>query len=284
MGYILLGHGDLNLDPRVTPKEMEYVAIPAGTTIQFYSDAGQGLVYGGHDLDVWEQLEAPWPALDSTRVTYNLTLYSATELWEDELKNNPQFGGHTLIRAGVGGVPDPIRLCSGTPATCPTDPRQIAAGRTHTCDGILGSYTGDLYWLACTSFRRVGADARETVAAAMGGRSTDVELGVDPEWMPEESDFEAAAEVNRVNVKAADDGDMLEYLIGAHLCLIGDGHDSRSVTHAEFQEDTVAGKLTVHKGGFTSAGHLDFENVPLTKQGVVEGAVGRFSDKEVKFV
>ncbi len=284
MGYILLGHGALNLDPRVTPKEMEYVAIPQGTTIQFYADAGQGLVYGSSHLDIWEQLQAPWPALDSTRVTYNLALYNAAELWENELKNNPQFGGHTLIRAGVGGVPDPIRMCTGTPTTCPTDPRQVAAGRTHTCSGILGQYKGDLYWLACSSFIRQQRGNYEGATTAMQGVTDNVVMGGNPDWLPDDSDFAAIAEVNRTNVKAAGDGDLLEYLLGGFVCLIGDGHDLAHTRYAKFEDDKVAGKLTVNKGGLTGAGSLDFEGVPVSKQGVVESAVERFSDKKVNFV
>jgi hypothetical protein len=43
MGHILLGHGALNVHPSVIKPEMEWVAVPAGTTIQFYADTGQGL-------------------------------------------------------------------------------------------------------------------------------------------------------------------------------------------------------------------------------------------------
>jgi hypothetical protein len=281
MGYILLGHGGLDVDPKVTPKAMEFVAIPQGTTIQFYADAGQGLVYGSRQLDIWEQLQAPWPALDSSRVTYNLCLYSAQELWDDELKNNPQFGGHTLVRAGIGGVPDPVRMCTGTPATCPTDPRAVARGSTHGCDGILGTYAGDLYWLACTSFENA---SREVTDAALGGSSTDVVMGADPDWLPDEATFTAVAEVNGANIKAASDDEQLDYVVGGFLFLVGDGHERQYATYAEFQEDVVTGKLTVHKGGVFSAGSLEVEGVPPSKQGVVESAVTRFSDKEVSFV
>src|SRR5690242_13861882 len=126
MGYVLLGHGGLDIESGVIPDGMEYVAIPAGTTIQFYSDTGQALAYASKQLDVFAVMNKPWPALDSSRVTYNLSLHSAKELWKEELKNNPSFGGHTLIRAGVDGA-DPMLMCTGTPATCPTDPRQIKA-------------------------------------------------------------------------------------------------------------------------------------------------------------
>lgn len=280
MGYILLGHGGLDLDPSATPPDMGVVAIPAGTTIQFYADTGQGLVYGSGHLDIWSQLQAPWPALDATNVTYNLTLYSATELWDDELKNDPDFGGHTLLRAGVDGLPDPIMLCSGSPDTCPTDPRQVAAGAVHGCDGILGRYSGDLYWLACTSLSNASNNESGMVLA---GSSTDVVMGEDPDWLPEDADFAAIAEVNRANVKAAGDGDDLDYVIGGFVFLIGDGHDSKHEEYARFQEDIAEGTVTVNKGGAFSAGSLEIAGVPVSKQGVVEDAVGRFSDKEIVF-
>lgn len=281
MGYILLGHGGLDVTGSGVDPAMEIVAIPQGTTIQFYADSGQGLVYGSHDLDIWEQLQAPWPALDSTRVTYNLALYNAAELWGEELKNNPSFGGHTLLRAGVDGVPDPILLCTGTPDTCPTDPRAVAAGATHNCDGILGTYTGDLYWLACTSFVGVSKDL---ATAALGGRSTDVAMGFDPDWMPSESDLDAIAAVNRDNVKDTDDGDSIGFVVGGWVMLIGDGHDGTYADYAGFQEDVAHGTLTVHKGGVFSAGSIDVTGVPPAKQGVVESAISRFSDKKINFV
>ena len=281
MGYIFLGHGDLDASSSGVDPSMEIVAIPQRTTIQFYADAGQGLVYGSHDLDIWEQLQAPWPALDSTRVTYNLALYNAAELWAEELKNNPSFGGHTLIRAGVDGVPDPILMCSGTPDTCPTDPRAVAAGATHTCDGILGTYSGDLYWLACTSFAGV---SKELETVALGGRSSDVDMGFDPEWVPDESDFDAIADVNRDNVKATGDGDSIDVVVGGWVALIGDGHDQAYRNYAEFQTDVANGTITVNKGGVFSAGSLEVTGVPPVKQGVVESAIARFSDKNVDFV
>jgi len=280
MGYVFLGHGGLEVDAGLIPAGMEIVAIPAGTTIQFYADSGQGLVYGSEDLDIWEQLQAPWPALDSTRVTYNMALSSAKELWADELKNNPSFGGNTLIRAGVDGVPDPLLMCTGTPDTCPTDPRQVATGARHGCDGILGTYDGDLYWLACTSFVGVSKDLE---TAALGGRSTDVVMGFDPDWVPGEQDFDAIAEVNRANVKSTDDGNSIDFVVGGWVMLIGDGHQESYDQYASFQEDVVHGTLTVNKGGMRSAGSLEVSGVPPAKQGVVEAAIARFSDKTVEF-
>jgi hypothetical protein len=280
MGYIFLGHGWLEAQAGTIPAGMEIVAIPEGTTIQFYADSGQGLVYGSGELDIWEQLQAPWAPLDSTNVTYNLALGNAAELWADELQNDPGFGGHTLIRAGVDGVPDPILMCTGSPDTCPTDPRAVAAGATHTCDGILGTYSGDLYWLACTSFSGVSKDLE---TAALGGRSTDVVMGANPDWVPDDSDLDAIAAINRENVKATGDEESIDFVIGGWVMLIGDGHTEGYVDYASFQNDVARGSLTVNKGGAFSAGSLDVTGVPPAKQGVVEAAIARFSDKTVNF-
>jgi hypothetical protein len=176
MGYVLLGHGGLDVESGTMPADMEWVAIPSGTTLQFYSDTGQTLAYASKQLDLFESMTQPWDALDSTKVTYNLTLHSAKELWPEELKNNPGFAGHTLIRAGVD-EPDPIRLCTGTRATCPTDPRQVASGATHTCSGILGKYAGEIHWLACT----VVSGDQTAVTAARGDAPPDALLGTDPD-------------------------------------------------------------------------------------------------------
>lgn len=163
MGYILLGHGGLDIEPLVTPADMEFVAIPEGTTLQFYADAGQGLLYGSRHLDIWDQLQTPWPALDSTRVTYNLALHHARELLPEDLWDDPQLRGHTLVRPGVDGAADPLRMCTGTAKSCPTEPRAVAAGETHTCDGVLATYHGDLHWLACTFFARADGSRRSPV-------------------------------------------------------------------------------------------------------------------------
>jgi hypothetical protein len=178
MAYIFLGHGALDVDPGVIPQDMEWVAIPPGTTIQFYADTGQGLMYGSADLDVWSQLNTPVAPVDSSNVTYNLALYSAQELWDEELQNDPDFAGNTLIRAGVDGVADPLLMCTGTRDTCPTDPRQVAEGAVHQCDGILATYTGDLYWLACTKV--IHAD-KSVVDAARGDAPEEVVIGQDPD-------------------------------------------------------------------------------------------------------
>jgi hypothetical protein len=280
MGYILLGHGGLDVDPSVTAADMEFVAIPSGTTIQFYADAGQGLRYGSRALDLWEQLSAPWPALDSSRVTYNLCLYSAKELWDDELQNNPQFGGHTLVRAGVDGYADPLRMCTGTKATCPTDPRDIAGGATHHCDGILGTLAGDLYWVACTSFENVNADLE---AAALGDEPDSRYLNLDTAWVPDDASLAAIAEVNRENIKALGDDGTVGYAVGGYVLLIGDGHEGPFSRYVHAQDDLVEGQVSVRRSRF-GADQLEFQGAPPHKHAMLESAVAAFSDNDVTFV
>jgi hypothetical protein len=280
MGYVLLGHGWLELEPGVIPKGMEYVAVPQGTTIKFYSDSGRGLVYGSAKLDFSEQLTAPWPPIDSSRVAYNLVLHGAEDLGAEGLPRDPQFGGHLVVRPGVDGVADPLLLCSGSRRTCPTDPRQVAAGATHQCDGILGALSGELYWLGCTSIE--SADRAVTVPAP-GGRPSGVVLGEDPDWLPGEADQEAIAEVNGANVKDTDDRARVAFVLGGLSILIGDGHASRHVDYVAGQDDTVAGMVKVYKAGVFDPGTLEFSDVPIGKQGVVASAVRRFSKKKVEF-
>lgn len=249
MGYILLGHGGLDVDPTLAPEGMEIVAIPQGTTIRFYTDPGQQLVYGSRQLDVWEQLDAPWPPLDSGNVTYNLSLHSAWDEWPSDLRNDPRFGGHQLIRAGIGDVPDPIHLCTGTPLTCPTTPAQVAAGQTHTCRGILGLQElqgEDLYWVACTPLD--GVD-RAVVDAVLEGRPARVLLGEDPDRFPmvAESDLLAISRVNGTNLAHARHGEVLNYYVAGSAFFVGPGHAEEHHAYAVTQEDFHRGRLTVWK-------------------------------------
>jgi hypothetical protein len=180
MGYVIFGHGGLDL----TSQDMEWVAVPWETTIQFYSDAGQSLLQRSEAIvDVFTQMLQPWPPIDHTGVTYNLALepFSAKQL-EHLLKDNPDFGGHTLLVVGRDIPTDKAWLCTGTKESCPTDPRDIAAGWTHGCDGILASYPGELHWLACTSLPDdASADAVRLLTDARGDAIADVALGQDPD-------------------------------------------------------------------------------------------------------
>lgn len=183
MGYALLGHGGLELAGSFQDG-MEMVAIDAGTTLQVYTDAGQSLLMNENDYkNFFSKVQAPWPAMDSTNVTLNL------ELTGNDLNNKldrehagffvQALAPHTPLMAGKE-LPDPALLCTGDKTTCPTDPRMITGevdGPTaHTCDGILGKYKGELFWMACTV---VYTDPDEDDAAALAATKKEVSKIVD---------------------------------------------------------------------------------------------------------
>jgi hypothetical protein len=286
MGYILLGHGGLDVDPAAIDPEMEWVAVPQGTTIQFYSDTGQGLMYGSEDLDIWSQLDTPIPAVDSSGVTYNLTLYSAKELWDDELKNNPDFAGNTLVRAGVDGVPDPIQMCTGTRDTCPTDPRQIAEGATHECDGILGTYSGELYWLACTVIENASAATEAAVDTARGIAPEDVIIGEHPDAPPidwDNIDWQAVHDANQRVCKDASSDERLAFVSFEHLVLIGPEHPQDLMAIVDRQPTVASGTIRV-KSARIGAGTMEVEGCPPEHQPGFEWAIAQFSKKTVEFL
>lgn len=197
MGYALLGHGGLELGQGGYPEGMGVVAIDAGTTLQVYTDSGQSVLMARNEYELFSKLQAPWPPMDSTNVTYNLEL---TEN-DDDLKleaNEPGYfarvlAPHTPLLAGRE-LPSPALLCTGTPETCPTDPRQVLAGWSHTCDGVLGRYKGELLWLACTVVYTDDAGIEGVVDAARGEAPEIVQAGVNPDdplatWYALERDY-----------------------------------------------------------------------------------------------
>jgi hypothetical protein len=290
VGYVLLGHGGMNVDPAYTSPDMESVAIPQGTTIQFYSDTNQALAYGPNQLDVWERFQAPWPPLDSRHVTYNLHLDNARSAWRTELAHRPRFGGNSLILPGLGGFPESIRMCTGTPDTCPTKPEQVANGMSHRCDGILATLQGDLHWLACTvvdGFPEGEPESQPERAAAnavIAGRPRSAVLGHDPDWVPNETDQLKIAVINRDNLRYAIDGVALKYVLGGFAFLVGGGHEYRYVRYARNQyKDTFEGRMVVSVRRGFNPGRLEVFDVPPSKEGIVEAAVSLFSDAVVVF-
>lgn len=227
MSYFFLGHGSLSVDPTVTPPEMEYVAIPHGTTIQFYVDTGQLIYITEDDLSSWDTRRVPWPALDSSRVTYNLALHHHAG-WAHRPETKIEH--LDLIRPNRGD--GPLLMCTGTPETCPTDPRQIAQGAKHDCEGILAKYQGELHWAACLELE--GA-ARETKKMVLDGKLKNVNPSrFHPDLTLHEQDIQAIRQLNAQNLANAADFQPLKFLFqNRHLedyrpeslFLIGDGHD-----------------------------------------------------------
>ncbi|MFF4369292.1 hypothetical protein [Streptomyces sp. NPDC001594] len=276
MGYILLGHGILSVDAALTPPDMEWVAIPHGTSIQFYADSFQGLCYRSRHLEAWEEIQPHLLPLTPNRVTYNLSLRSDPS-WERDLANNPRFGGHQLIRPGIGDIPDPVRLCTGTRATCPTSPDQTSSGRTHTCDGILGrpDFQGqELFWLACTEVE--GAD-ETVVAAALAGRPTAVILGDDPDLFRtlDETGLRAVDEHNEAELRYSPHGAEQPYALAGPVFLMGYHHAPEHVDYVCAHDGMLAGSLLVLNSGDTRV--VVFEELPEDAYDVVDTAVQRFA-------
>ncbi|MEV6683445.1 hypothetical protein AB0N09_42350 [Streptomyces erythrochromogenes] len=291
MGYILMGHGALVLGPALKPTDLGVIAIPESTTVQFYSDAGQKLAYGSRELDMWEQLKAHEEPVGVGGVTYNFTLGNAAGNWPEDLKNKPRFGGKTLILPGVGDFPDPIRLCEGTAATCPTDPRQVVSGAKprHGCHGILGRLAGhDLHWLACTAF--VGADP-SVAAAALGDRAPGIILGTDPEFLMSAFERAAVVRANSMTVECAEDGALVDYAIGGSLLLLGDhcadfmNHPPEHRGYVMGQPDLVQGTLTVfHEGGRFPTGRFAVRDTPPAVQDAIRTSLEGISHYETQFM
>ncbi|MEU9979308.1 hypothetical protein [Streptomyces sp. NPDC051014] len=280
MGYVLIGHGGMEVDPSRTSPDMGTVAIPQGTTIQFYSDSGQGVIFGPSQLDIWQQIQAPWPPLDSSHVTYNLVLSNAEENLASALMNSPQFGGNEVLLPGRH-LSDPIHLCSGTPETCPTKPEQVAQGMVHQCDGILGLLQGDLYWLACTSFIGVSAEARPVVEAKLGDRVRNVLLGEDPDATVSEADRQQIDQFNQFAFADADPDDVLSYMLIGPVILIGSGHgiSYQNRLLLAYRGDTFQGQMRVVKAGEDGdvPDWFDVYGVPQSKQALVRTAIRRIS-------
>lgn len=183
MGYVILGHGSIDVsDGSLTAPYkpgMGIVAIPPDTTLQCYSDAGQMLVTSDGLVNLWPQLTAPWPPMNSDNVTYNLSLGAFNEI--ESLNEVIRWGsldtnGHELLVTGISDLlQDNDLMCTGEVGQCPTDPRLKLP---HTCDGILKRFEGyDLHWIACTDFALPGREeandkgydldsVREVIAAA----------------------------------------------------------------------------------------------------------------------
>ncbi|MEU9256523.1 hypothetical protein AB0D66_32560 [Streptomyces sp. NPDC048270] len=269
-----MGHGGLFTDGRTAPG-MEIVAIPTGTTLQFYADSGQGLAYGEAQLAVWQQLRPRWEPLRAGNVTYNFCLAPLPpQDVPSEAHRNEWFPGHQFITPGDIGLAREVLLCNGSMETCPTDPRQVVEeGAVHQCTGLLGTYTGDLYWLACSSFLNADAAIQNATTADV---SRSVTLGHDPDWTPGRADQQRLAAQNRSNVKKAPDDMDIRYRIGGTVVLIGNGHEPRLMTYAETQPDTFGGWVTV-----TSARNMkqDPRDASLQRRAAPETGPGRMGGR-----
>ncbi|MFE5537956.1 hypothetical protein ACFQ78_19715 [Streptomyces sp. NPDC056519] len=105
------------------------------------------LRYGPDTEDIWAQLvedESLGTLSGGDELRTHLSLYGCPELDDEALLDSlaAPLDGYMLIRPGINGVPDPVLLCTGTPQSCPTTAAEVAEGKHHDCDGLLGGFGG----------------------------------------------------------------------------------------------------------------------------------------------
>lgn len=253
MGIIVLGRGDF-FPPHLAEPVSERVTIPQGATFHFLSDYGDGLRLGPSSFPVWEHLchaQQPHPA---GGLLTNLTVHHDAALADRSLPDHPDFRGFTLVRPGVDGCPEPLRLCTCTPGEQPKDPDS-----RHTCDGLLGreDVRGDVFWVAGSSFLRVdqpraamfsseegfeeqpspeesSCDELSRDEPSPGEVAAEGQTGAftadDPNWKPSRTDRDEAAGANRYLMRMLRGGETLHCALRRRLLLVSE--DSAFSNHA----------------------------------------------------
>ncbi len=300
---VFLGHGGFDPAGGKYPPE---VLVPPGTTLRFFSDAGQPLVLPAYKADtgevisdynkvvnVWDHFKEDESPIPARWVTYNYRLSPEDTDEERDLANKLEWGAQ-IVTLPEGS--DKFYLCTGTPETCPTPALNVqqraydndgtgspvpAERWEHDCTGILGTHAGnDLIWCACTSIRLDDDTRRElplTMTSGSAGPGYDVS-----DWYPTDADWAAIVALNQQNVKDTDDGDVVPISAGGVLVLIGRGHMTKAVEYVTRQADLEEGQITVTKGGTFSKGSLEITGISA-KQSEVQMTIEEFSDKEVVF-
>ncbi|MEV6682601.1 hypothetical protein AB0N09_37925 [Streptomyces erythrochromogenes] len=265
MRFVLLGHGHFDAAPgALPPGASEWVAIPQGITLRFFSDAGQGLVLGHTELGMWDQLTMHMDPLDSTNVVYNFTLSAAWD--KPAFREKWQLGEGEPIRPGVDNRPEQMMLCTGNPGPCPTNPEEVANNDTHHCDGILGLeefQNSELLWVACTGILH---HADETViAGALEGMPNGVRLGNHPDQI---IDLNGINYRNHANITKPTRPVTLDYWVAGPMILIGPGHDQDTLAYMAAQHDFHQGTCQID----LSFGHrvATFPDLPPERRGFVD--------------
>lgn len=293
---VFLGHGGFDQNSGSYPGE---VLVPPGTTLRYFSDAGQPLVLpavsGESDyntvVNVWEHFHEDESPIPERWVTYNYGLWPEDTEAERTLALSLDWGA-TVETLPAGS--SPWFLCQGDETTCPTpalnvqqrEYEQTGEGDpveddrwNHHCDGILGTHAGnDLVWIACTSFMRATPELPPTMTAGYSGPgASDVS-----DWVPDDEAWQVILDKNRDNIKAVDDDADIAVVAGGVLVLIGGGHSRRAGDYVARQADVEEGNINVEKGGTFSKGKLTVTGISA-KQDAVRQTIEQFSDKKVVF-
>jgi hypothetical protein len=128
---VFLGHG--GFDP-TTGSDVAVILVPPGTSLKFFSDAGQALALPSGDVGsdynkvvkVWDHFKEAEAPIAEKGVTYNFRLSPEDSQEERDLALSLDWGAQ-VVTLPQGS--DKFYLCTGTAATCPTPKLNVAAGR-----------------------------------------------------------------------------------------------------------------------------------------------------------
>jgi hypothetical protein len=143
---VFLGHG--GFDP-TSGSDVAVVLVPPGTSLKFFSDAGQALALPskGGDTDynkvvkVWDHFKETEKPVGAKGVTYNYSLAPEDSQSERDLALSLDWGAEVVTRPE--GSKD-FYLCTGTAQSCPTPKLNVAADRHSELvakgDAALGTF------------------------------------------------------------------------------------------------------------------------------------------------
>jgi hypothetical protein len=128
---VFLGHG--GFDP-TSGSDTAVVLVPPGTSLKFFSDAGQVLELPAKDGDtdynkvvkVWDHFKEAEAPIAEKGVTYNFSLLPEDSQDERDLALSLDWGAQVIT------LPDGAAnfyMCTGTPETCPTPKLNVVAAR-----------------------------------------------------------------------------------------------------------------------------------------------------------
>jgi hypothetical protein len=269
--YVFCGHGEFS--PGGSGSYPAEVLIPPDTTVHFCSDAGQPLMLpttktasgDGRRFDYdkvaqeWQKVKDSVPALTALMPAYNYRLLAITPE-EREAADKANWSGATPISIDSSR----FYLCTDQKGECPT-PALLGGAHTeeeisnperwkHHCDGILGTYGkdgNDLHWIACTVFEMDDVEKAELpplITAEHKGPGT---VPLSNNWIPKESDFEAATVRNSINLEDVINADgKAAVAVGDLMVLIGAGHQAQAAAYVTGVGKKEEGQIAVKQGPF----------------------------------
>ncbi len=288
--YVFLGHGDLKPQFATFPPEL---LVPPGTSLRFFSDAGQTLYLPQKDgntdytrvVNVWEHFHEEEAPIPERWVTYNFRLSPEDTDEERQLAMSLDWGAE-VVSLPAGSMP--LYLCQGTADTCPTPMLNVQQAKhergeggpvpdsrwEHDCEGILGQYAGhELIWMACTAFSFATPELPSLVTAGYSGPGV-----LDAaKWEPDENAWRRVQVLNLSRLGAIEEGGSVAIVAGGDLVLIGAEHSRQAGEYVARQDDMEEGMLTI------GTDEIEVSGISA-KQDYVKAAIEQLSEKSINFV